>query len=362
METRDWKSLASKLFCIGFFGILLFLFFKYIFLVLLPFFIAWGIALPIYPLASKISKKTGISRKICSFILMLIFLSFVILLLFLIGNRILFELQRFGKWLLENSDMIVSYFENFFDSIDSIGKRIPFLNKLQHIGFFENIIENIDAVLTKIWDGLIEKLSESVPNMAGELVRSLPSALIVILVTVISCFYFSMDIDLVHKTVKRIFPQSISKYLPFFRERVFIAAKKYLKAYFLLFLITFFELLIGFLALGTDYSFVLALVVAVVDFLPVFGTGTVLIPWSITMLFMKNYYLGFGLLILYAIITVVRQIIEPKIVGKSFGIHPLLTLIGLYLGYRIFGIWGMIFTPIVIIILFSTFCFDEKTE
>ena len=362
MEKRDWKSLASMLFCIAFFGILVFLFFKYVFVVLVPFFIAWGIALPIYPIACKFSKRTGISRKICSFILMLIFLSLVILLLFWLGNRILFELQRFGEWLVANSDMLVSYFEDLFASIDSIGKKIPILNKFQDIGFVDKIIENIDAVLTKIWDGFIDSLSRAVPDIAGTLVRSLPSALLVTVVTVVSCFYFSMDIELVHKTVKSLVPESISKYFPFLKERVFYAVKKYFKAYFLLFLITFGELFVGFLVLGIDYSLVLALLIAVVDFLPVLGTGTVLVPWAIVMLFVKNYYLGFGILILYAITCVVRQVIEPKILGKSLGIHPILTLVGIYIGYRLFGFLGMILTPMIILILFSIFRSKEKTE
>lgn len=362
METRDWKTLAAKIFCISVFALLIFLFFKYVFVFLLPFFIAWGIALPIYPLAMKISKRTGIPRKICSFILLLVLLSVVILLLFLIGNRILFELQRLGEWLVENSETVVSYFENFFASVDSIGQRIPILNRLQHIGFVDDLIQNIDEMLTKIWDGLIEKLSSSVPDAAGRLVRTLPAAIFMTVITVISCFYFSADIDLIHKKIKEIFPKSISKYLPFFRERVFLAAKRYVKAYFLLFLITFFELLVGFLVLGTDYALVLALIVAAVDLLPVFGAGAVLIPWAIIMMFIKNYPLGIGLFILYGVITVVRQIIEPKIVGKSFGIHPLLTLIGLYLGFRLFGIWGLILTPVLITIFFSSVELDEKIK
>lgn len=353
MEKKDWKTLAAILFCIAFFGVLAILFFRYVIAIFFPFLIAWGIAMPIYPVASAMSKKTGISRRICSFILLLVVILLIILLVFLIGNRLLFELQRAADWVTENSDAVVEKFEGFLESVNSLGQRIPILSQLKDIGFVEKIIENLDSLVTKIWEGFIENISRAVPDIAGGIVRSLPSVLIVSIVTVVSCFYFAADIDLVNGAVKAVIPRGIAKHLPFLKERVFYVLKKYIKAYFLLFLITFSELLLGFLILGIDYSFILSVVVALVDFLPILGTGTVLIPWSAVLLFSKNYFLGFGLLILYAIISIVRQVVEPRILGKSLGLHPIITLVGLYAGYRIFGFVGTFLVPFVLLIIFS---------
>ena len=102
-----------------------------------------------------------------------------------------------------------------------------------------------------------------------------------------------------------------------------------------------------------DYALILAIVVAIIDFLPILGTGTVLIPWSLVMIFTKNYLLGFGLLVLYATISVVRQIAEPKILGKSFGLHPIIALIGIYAGYRLFGFIGIILAPMTVALICS---------
>ena len=121
----------------------------------------------------------------------------------------------------------------------------------------------------------------------------------------------------------------------------------------LLFLITFVELFVGFLILQVDYAFVLAILIAFVDFLPVLGTGAILAPWGIIALLTKNYFLGIGIIVLFVVMTVIRQIIEPKIVGKSLGVHPILTLIAIYLGYKLFGIVGMIFLPIAALVFFS---------
>ena len=117
--------------------------------------------------------------------------------------------------------------------------------------------------------------------------------------------------------------------------------------------ITFIELFVGFLILGIDYSFVLAILIAVLDILPVLGTAVVLAPWGIILLLMKNYFLGVGMLILLLIISIVRQIIEPKILGDSFGVHPLVSLITLYIGLKLFGVVGMVLLPMIVMIVLS---------
>ena len=111
--------------------------------------------------------------------------------------------------------------------------------------------------------------------------------------------------------------------------------------------LTFAMLLIGFWVLRVEYAFLLAFLIALADLLPVIGVGTILIPWSIVMLLQRQFYLGFGLLILFFAISLVRQVAEPKVLGKSLGLHPLLTLFATYVGFVLFGIVGMILAPIV---------------
>jgi len=116
-------------------------------------------------------------------------------------------------------------------------------------------------------------------------------------------------------------------------------------------LIAYSELTVGFLIIGIDYAFIIALLVAVIDMMPILGTGTVLIPWGIIAIIQKDYFTGFALLILYAVVTVIRNIIEPKIVGKSLGLYPVATLISMFVGYNILGIAGIFLFPIIILIL-----------
>jgi predicted PurR-regulated permease PerM len=126
-----------------------------------------------------------------------------------------------------------------------------------------------------------------------------------------------------------------------------------LKSYATLIFITFCEVSIGLnimKLLGVyngGYILVISIITAIVDILPVLGTGTILIPWGIIMLIQKEFYLGFGLLILFLAISLIRQVAEPKVLGKSLGLHPLLALFATYVGFTLFGLLGMILAPIV---------------
>ena len=141
-------------------------------------------------------------------------------------------------------------------------------------------------------------------------------------------------------------PPRIAVNLPKWRARAKAVSFRYLRAYLLILLTTFAELFVGFLILRVRYAFLLSLLIAVVDIFPVLGVGTVLIPWAVVLLIRKNFYLGFGLLILYGVVTVLRQIIEPRLVGKSLGLHPLAALIASYAGWRWFGFLGMALGPV----------------
>lgn len=353
MEKIDYKGLAAKLFCFSVFTLLGVLFFKYLFSYTVPFLIAWGIAYFVYPFSEKLSKKCKISRKICSFVLVLSILIVLILLVFTIGHRLLYEIQNFVKYLTDNSESIAGYFEKAFDFVNSLTEKLPIFNKLPNSEFTENLKKNINVFIENIWRSLLERLGSAVPDIAREIVVALPNILLVSLITVIACFYFAVDVDLIHCKIKQLLPSKISEYVAKMKRRVLGGMKKYFKAYCVIFIITFFQLLIGFWILGVDYSFVLAILIAFIDFLPVLGTGAVLVPWGIVALLMKNYFLGIGIIVLFVIMTIVRQIIEPKIVGKSLGVHPILTLVTIYFGYKLFGIFGMIFLPIATLVFFS---------
>ena len=225
--------------------------------------------------------------------------------------------------------------------------RIPLLDKLSDADTGGALRDKIDSVVADILSGAAVKLTAFIPKFIGTMIKGFPSFLLFVLVMLISSFYFCTDLDGIHRGIMRALPNCVSDKLPSVKKRVIYTALKYLRAYILIFLMTLGELLVGFCVLGVEYALLLALVVAVIDILPVFGVGSVLIPWSAVMLISGNYYHGIGLLIIYACITVIRQIAEPKVVGGSIGLHPLLTLVAMYAGFKLLGIVGMILGPVI---------------
>jgi predicted PurR-regulated permease PerM len=132
---------------------------------------------------------------------------------------------------------------------------------------------------------------------------------------------------------------------------------KMVKSYATLIFVTFCEVSIGLNILkligvyGGGYIIAISVVTAIVDILPVLGTGTILIPWAVYSLFTGNVGLGIGLIVLYALITVIRQILEPRLVSMNVGIHPVITLLGMYLGVRLFGVFGIFILPITFFLI-----------
>ncbi|MBQ9131161.1 MAG: AI-2E family transporter, partial [Clostridia bacterium] len=226
----------------------------------------------------------------------------------------------------------------------------------------EGLRQQVNEMLRQMLGGLLSSVSAALPAVAARLLEALPSAVLVSMVTVIAGFYFCMDDGSVTRGLAQCLPRELRQRLPAWRQRLRQISLRYVRAYLLLLLITFAVLFFGFCLLGVEYAFLLAAVTALVDLLPAFGVGTVLIPWAILALLQKEPFLGGGLLILYGVLLVLRQMIEPKLVGKSLGLHPLLTLFASYAGWRLLGFLGMLLGPVLALLLKSVAAAWRKRE
>lgn len=354
-------GLAAIFICISFGVLALFLFFKYGFSILLPFFIGWAVAMAILPISKKLSGGEGKRQRVLSVMLFIALVLLAVLLIILIFNRLMSEAQRLLGRLSKDSEELYSLIGNALDFAQSITEHIPFFDGL---GWGEDayfLREKIDAFVGKMIGDTAENLGAKLPVWLGNLAGAIPSFMLFIIVTLISGFYFSVDLGKIHSSMKGILPSSAVEKIAAFKRGITGTALKYLRAYFLLLLMTFGELFIGFSILGIEYALLLAALIALIDILPVFGVGGIVIPWAVIVLISGNYSLGIGLLILYACVTVIRQLAEPKIVGGSLGMHPLLTLFSIYAGFKLFGFFGMIVGPISVVIIKSAF-FSQKTH
>jgi sporulation integral membrane protein YtvI len=170
-------------------------------------------------------------------------------------------------------------------------------------------------------------------------------------VVIISTYYFAVERVKINCFFLSLCPKSLRPLLKTAKDLLTDTVGKYLRAYGTLFAITLAELLLAFWLMGVEYAFVLAMVIALVDILPIFGAGIVLVPWGIISIISENYGRGIALLAVYAAITVIRQIIEPKIVGRFIGLSPLGTLAAIYLGLKLMGVGGIFIFPIGAIVI-----------
>lgn len=313
---------------------------------LLPFIIALLVAALARAGARRLANRLRVSERVLSAILVVLILVTVVSLCYLFFSRVLLELQQLLQQLLADSDDPEGMLARVFGFFQYLGERFSLVGG----GFLETFIGDPQAFFAEQLRNFLSGLSERLPAGVAALLGALPRILLFLMVTVIACFYFALDYPHVVAVTYRLVPARMREQLPSWRRSVGEFAGKYLKAYCLLFLLTLFELWLGLLLLRVRYSFLLSLLIALLDVLPILGVGTVLVPWALVSLLAGNTYLGIGLLLLYAVVTIVRQVAEPHLVGKSLGLHPILMLIAFYAGLRLFGVAGLLVGPALMLL------------
>ena len=249
-----------------------------------------------------------------------------------------------------SEDSISELFNNISDRAKDMLSFFSSFDVLSNFSsFITSKMENFDETI-------IKSLSSFIPSAVSFTMKFLsffPSAVVFLCFMFISVYYISYDYDRICSFLKLQMPERVLETFDETMQVITSTAKELFKSYFLLTLITFFQLLVGFLTIGIDYSLLLASIICFIDLIPVLGTGTVLIPWAIICFIIGDYSTAIGLIVLYASIMIFRQIAEPKIIGTNTGLSPLLSLISVFLGLKLIGFSGVIIFPILTITVIS---------
>lgn len=179
-------------------------------------------------------------------------------------------------------------------------------------------------------------------SKAGTYARNIVEMLLMTIITILSAYFFIAERDNLSRSIRKIMPGPVVKSYTLIIDNFKTAVGGYFKAQFKIMLILTIILFVGFELLKVDYSFLLAACVAFLDFLPVFGTGAVIWPWALVDLLLGNYLKAVLLIVIYLICQIVKQVLQPKMVGDSIGINPFATLIFMFIGYRLMNVLGMI--------------------
>ncbi len=313
---------------------------------LIPFILAFIFASMIEPLVKFIETKMKISRKIGSVFSILVVLGVILTVFGFIIARLVKEIINFSSSINITAENISSFINSIVEKANDI-----------YIGLPIEIADTINSMLTDVTSKLgnllkpIVDLATGIASGTIQFAFTLPQVLIFIFVTILATYFMSSDKNMIMYFLDAQIPSEWIKKVRAITHNVFVALFGWLKAQLILMLITFSEVLAGLLIIGIQNSLLIAIMIALVDALPVLGAGTVLIPWAIINLLSGQTRLGLSLLLLYIIIIFVRQLIEPKIVGKQIGIHPLFTLFGMYLGLQFIGVIGMFLGPLCVVVL-----------
>ena len=306
---------------------------------LAPFLAAFFIAALCQSLIRFMQRRLGISRGISSALLVTFIVAAIISLIFWT------VLQLLGQ----AKNLIVSLPE----TIHSFRIQLSALTQ-KYEGFMGSLPPEISSfidMLTEQLQSYSSELSGKVTSAALDIAKNfaaaLPSIFIFIVMLILGTFFFTKDYLLVINFFKELLPESIMNFLTAAKNSVIKAFSSYLKAQLLLMLLTSFLVTVGLWVVGKDYALLWGLVCGLVDALPVLGTAVILIPWSLVSLIYGDMYSFISILIIQALVFVVRQLAEPKIISHQIGIHPILTLVSVYLGLKFFGIPGVIFAPIL---------------
>ena len=357
MKSRLWERWAAILLCVCLGGLLAYGAARLLLPVLIPFLLAWLLSRGIRPLAKGLARRTRLPQKLWAGVLTLLFFGGIAAGAVYFVRRGFSELGRLLDTLMEDGGLPEAA-EQALARLDAwIWSVLPG----NGAGKAE-LRQQINDLLRQMLGGLLSSISAALPVLAARLLEALPSAVLVSMITVIAAFYFCMDDGTVVGGLVQCLPAAVQSRLPGWRQRMRQISLRNLRAYLLLWLITFSGLFLGFCLLGVEYALLLAAVTAVVDLLPVLGVGTVLVPWAILALAQRNFFLWGGLLILYGVLLVLRQMIEPRLVGKSLGLHPLLTLFASYAGWRLLGFLGMLLGPALALLLRSVAMAWRKRE
>ncbi|MBQ8821657.1 MAG: sporulation integral membrane protein YtvI [Lachnospiraceae bacterium] len=316
----------------------------YILPVLVPFIIAFIVASFLQVFVRKLSKWRPDRKRSISILLCILFYILVAILISFVGIKIV--------------DIIWSFIESipglFHQTIVPVFSQLAGkLNELltsSDIGIAGEVNMLFQEMMSAM-ENFITTFSVNAVKIATGGVVGIPGFIIKAVITVVATFFFVADYDKILEFMGKLIPkdkeESFHNIKNYFASTLLI----YLRSYSLLFLITYVELSIGFSIFKIPYALLIALLVAIFDILPILGVGGILLPWAVILVFMQEIPLAIGMAALYLVITIIRNTLEPRVVGKQIGLHPLATLIALYVGLKVLGIIGMFLFPVTLAVL-----------
>lgn len=300
----------------------------------MPFVIGWVIAMLANPLVQFLEKNVKMVRKHSSALIIIAALAVVVTAVYFGAGILIRESINFAKDLPEIFAELQVNVGEALEKLDGLADFLPDNTRA--------ILNNLGNTLSAAFSSAISKIDASTLGAAGTLMKNVADIFLMTIITILSAYFFIADRERLLAISRELLPKSAAEQISLIKHNFIEALGAYFKAQFKIMLVIVIILFAGFELLDIHYSFFLAIIVAVLDFLPFFGTGTVLWPWIVLEIIGGQYFTAVCLGIIYLVCQLTHQLLQPKLVGDGIGVSPLATLIFMFIGYRINGVLGMI--------------------
>lgn len=305
---------------------------------LMPLIVAWIVAMIANPIIRFLEKRIKIMRKHGSALVIILVLAALIAAFY--GLAVLVASQ-FSSWVTELPevyDSVTQNLQHLFRSLHQKYNIIPADVKLA----FDQRENMLDSYIQKAIDGLLKMAKSGSLSKVSSLASSLMDFLVYAILTILASYFMTVEKDHFTKLLQEKTPAGVQRIWDKIKKIFIRAIGGYFKAHFQIMIVIFFITVIPFAFMGISYSGLLAVVIAIVDFLPFFGAGTVLVPWAFYRLVTGSYTYAAILFVIYVVVLIVRQALEPKLIGDNIGTSPFETLVFMLVGYRLAGVLGLI--------------------
>ena len=317
---------------------------RYAIPLLSPFVIGFLIAAVLHRPTRFLCKKTRMSYKPAAILVVILFFGTIGTLISLLGIQLFSYL---GDLVVNIPSLYARYLEpllvSAFDGLDRL------------LGQFDitllAALQEVETHLVQSMGNIVSNLSTSAVGVLSKVATSLPGLFLKIVLLIISTFFIAVDYETLTGFCLGQFSEKSKNLILQIKEYIIGTLFVCIRSYIIIMFITFVELSIGLSFIGIRHSVAVALCIAVFDILPVLGTGGIMIPWTVISLVQGKYSFALGLILVYVVITIIRNIIEPKIVGGQLGLHPIVTLSSMFAGVQLFGVIGLFGFPIVLSLL-----------
>ncbi len=341
---RENKAEIDKVLALFAFLLFVYVFVKYVFGYVAPFAVGFLFAAMLEPVVRFFCVRFKFKRGLAAFVS-------ILLLIFVIGFLGNFLVQKLITQAGEYAKALPEYVTQVTNAVSKLRSKYDYMFSLMP----DSIQGTIDTFGDTVTKFATDTVSSGVKEGSKGIIKTIPGVIMGVMLCLISTFFFIKDKEQIGNALKERLPKIVRDKLRIIEKSLFHALNGYVKAQLIIMSMIATIMILGLLLIGYPYALFVGIIIAFVDALPIFGSGIVLWPWMAVSILSANYGRAVSLLVLYIAGVLTRQFMEPKVLGTQLGIHPIITLMAIYIGLKLFGFLGLIIGPVIVLIAIGFF-------